>query len=324
MDKISIIIPIYNNERYLRKCLQSVQSQTYSNIEVIMVNDGSTDNSEQICLEFVQSDERFKYIYQSNAGVSSARNVGLDASTGKYIGFVDSDDWIADDMYESLYNLINSTSACVAIGGFFYEGEWDKPQPEYDNQIKYFTAEEAINELLEGSSFKGELCNKLFKGSCFNGVRLNKEIYTSEDLVVVCKIFCKCDEIVFQNIPLYHYQYNADSTCHIKFNERHWSLQNACREICNVIESYQPKNLVSAQRFLIGCNISLAVTLCKIKMLNKENYDRIKNEIRQIKDKKVKRTLHRKMKLSMQIFNTSRVLFIIFRYFVVKSKQRGD
>ena len=106
MGKVSIIVPIYNVEKYLSKCIESILSQTYKNIEIILVDDGSPDNSPQICDEYAKKDDRIIVIHKANGGVSSARNAGIDIATGKYIGFVDPDDYIENNMYELMVNKI--------------------------------------------------------------------------------------------------------------------------------------------------------------------------------------------------------------------------
>ena len=110
---ISVIIPVYNVEEYLRTCLDSIASQTYSNLEIVLVDDGSTDKSPSICDEYQERDSRFRVIHKKNGGQSSARNEALDVATGEYISFVDSDDWLEPDMYEVLINVINETGADI-------------------------------------------------------------------------------------------------------------------------------------------------------------------------------------------------------------------
>lgn len=114
---VSIIVPIYNVEKYLHKCIDSILNQTLKNIEIILVNDGSTDNCGKIIDEYAKKDERIIVIHKENEGQSSARNKGLDIARGKYIGFVDSDDWLHHDMYENLYNAINESNADLCICG---------------------------------------------------------------------------------------------------------------------------------------------------------------------------------------------------------------
>ena len=117
MAKISVIIPVYNCEKFIEKCLQSLVNQTLTDIEIILVNDGSTDNSQKIIEKF--SDTRIKLINKKNGGQSSARNVGLDVANGEYIGFIDSDDWVDSDFFEKLYNTAKKYNADISISNFF-------------------------------------------------------------------------------------------------------------------------------------------------------------------------------------------------------------
>ena len=121
--KISIIVPVYKVEKYLDKCVNSIVGQTYKNLEIILVDDGSPDNCPAMCDEWAQKDSRIKVIHKKNGGLSSARNAGLDACTGDYIGFVDSDDWIEPDMYEYLLNIGMKNNADVSRCEFVIEAE---------------------------------------------------------------------------------------------------------------------------------------------------------------------------------------------------------
>ena len=114
MSKISVIVPIYNAEAYLNRCLDSIINQTYSDLEIILINDGSTDNSLDICLEYASKDKRIVVYNQTNKGISKARNKGIELATGDYIGFVDSDDIISPRMYETLYNLMTDEKCLIA------------------------------------------------------------------------------------------------------------------------------------------------------------------------------------------------------------------
>lgn len=118
-EKITVIVPVYNVENYLNKCLDSIISQTYKNIEIVVVNDGSTDASGEICKEFSEMDHRILYIEQENAGLSAARNTGLDNMSGNYVTFVDLDDWIEQDYVETLYKKIVEYQADIAVGNYY-------------------------------------------------------------------------------------------------------------------------------------------------------------------------------------------------------------
>lgn len=127
-EKISVIIPIYNVEAFLERCLNTVCGQSYKNLEIILVDDGSSDNCLKICKEFADKDDRIKVIHQSNQGVSAARNTGLDMATGDYIAFVDSDDYIHTEMYERLYSLLKKYDADMSA--CFIRGCWDSNYAE--------------------------------------------------------------------------------------------------------------------------------------------------------------------------------------------------
>ncbi len=140
MDKISVIIPVYNVEPYIRKCIDSVINQTYINLEIILVDDGSTDNSGKVCDEYATKDKRVKVLHKRNGGVSSAKNAGLKEVTGKYLGFVDSDDWIEPEMYEILYNDLTFNNASFSTVNFFRE---------YGSHTEIMAAKEKM-ELVDG------------------------------------------------------------------------------------------------------------------------------------------------------------------------------
>ena len=122
-EKITVIVPVYNVENYLNKCLDSLINQTYKNLEIIVINDGSTDNSGTICQEYAQKDNRIVYIEKENGGLSDARNAGLDRMTGSYVTFVDSDDWIEQDYVEVLYNKLTEHQADVSVGNYYSYNE---------------------------------------------------------------------------------------------------------------------------------------------------------------------------------------------------------
>ena len=117
-EVVSIVIPIYNVEAYLKQCLETIVNQTYPNLEIILVNDGSPDNSEEICKEFFKRDSRIRYVRQVNGGLSAARNTGIDLATGDYITFVDPDDWVTEDYVETLYTQLKKYEADVSIANY--------------------------------------------------------------------------------------------------------------------------------------------------------------------------------------------------------------
>ncbi|MDR2727809.1 MAG: glycosyltransferase [Chitinispirillales bacterium] len=184
MDKISVIIPVYNAESYIKKCLDSVINQTHTNLEILCVDDGSTDNSGKICDEYAEKDSRIKVFHKENGGDASARNAGLRNFTGKYVGFVDSDDWIEPDMYEVLYNLIKEKNVSVSVCGIFTVTDKETIPRKNINQITDGLLSQRdmltyIYRLDLYNNFHVVVWNKLYSAKLF---RKNNELLFAEKL----------------------------------------------------------------------------------------------------------------------------------------------
>ncbi len=216
MDKVSIIVPVYNGETTLKVCLDSIQKQTYENIEVIVVDDGSLDNSGKICDEYAEKDARFKIIHKKNEGVSMARNDALDHSTGEYICFVDGDDYIEADMIEGLYSAVKSNDCGMSVCGAYFDSD-EKTVPFPTKPInKIISSEETFDALLRGGNdIKGWLWNKMIHRSIVGDHRLDKNIMFLEDLEFLLRILKNADcKVKFIDKYYYHYIQNSTSCCH--------------------------------------------------------------------------------------------------------------
>lgn len=208
MNKISIIIPVYNAEKYIEKCILSLIIQTYKEIEIILINDGSTDNSLKICKKFEQIDDRIKVYSKDNGGVSSARNLGISKANGKYICFVDSDDIVDVDFCEILItNLENSNSDLSCCGYKIIKNNKEEKINKKVKKVKY-VIESKYMELLK--NYKGFLCNKLYKKEIIdkNNLKLNESISMCEDLLFNFQYLDKCRKIVCSNEKKYNYIIN--------------------------------------------------------------------------------------------------------------------
>lgn len=218
MDLISIIAPVYNAEEYLGECVDSILSQTYENFELILVDDGSPDNSGKICDEYAKKDNRIRVIHKENGGVSSARNVGLDNAKGEYIAFVDSDDIVDKKYLELMYKRIVETDSDMCFsrldrydGEKFYSiNETSIPlhcdcanQDELSSFLfKFFT----VKNILSGSS-----CRILYKAKNAKKIAFNEKLKVGEDLIYVLKCILKSQTICSIKDELYHYRYNFES-----------------------------------------------------------------------------------------------------------------
>lgn len=208
-DLISVVVPAYNIEKYIERCIKSILSQTYSNIEIIIVDDGSTDDTACIIDEYALKDPRITPIHKKNGGVSSARTEGINRATGEWIGFVDGDDVIEENMYEKLINNAKKYNADISHCGYqmiFPDGHID-----YYYNTKCIEVQDntkALEELLSGRKIDPGLCNKLFKKSLFNDSidyeSLNK-IKINEDLLLNYYLFKNSNLAIYEDFCPYHY-----------------------------------------------------------------------------------------------------------------------
>ena len=252
-QKISVIIPVYNVEDHLKQCLDSIISQTYKNLEIIIVDDWSTDNSGKICDEYAENDKRIKVIHQKNAGLSAARNTGLKVATWKYIWYIDSDDYIELDMYEKLYNLIENTKSDLAISNR-YIGEKDGSRRKNTNfpNKKIINSNEALQYFYDSMY----VWNKLYKKYII------KDLYfietRAQDVVYNFTIFKKIKKIACLNECKNYYRYNPSSRVHTKEFNKNWLIfikDGLDKEI-----EYAKKNkLYSLKKCLIVWKVGYAV-----------------------------------------------------------------
>lgn len=226
---ITVIIPVYNVERYIRRCIDSICNQTYREIEIILIDDGSTDDSGKMCDEAALSDPRIRVIHKVNGGLSDARNAGLDVMHGKYVTFVDSDDFVARDYIEKLYRAIISGNADVSICAESYVmldadaniKTLKRPLRDYDGAL-LMTAEEALSVMLKQDLYDAAAWAKLYCADLFMEVRYPAG-YAYEDIGTTYKLFLKSKKVVYVGEHLYFYLQREGSILHSTNNsKRYW------------------------------------------------------------------------------------------------------
>lgn len=237
-ELISIIVPVYNVEKYLKKCVDSIVNQTYKNLEIILVDDGATDNSGKICDELVELDNRIKVYHKKNGGLSDARNYGVERATGDYIGFVDSDDYIDVEMYEKLYEAIKKENVDVAECNL---------KIVYPEKTELFTDEkyyqicnkqEYLEEYLKIEKIFGSACVRLTKADIakklkFPVGKLYEDTYYAYDLISIV------DKYVIMDNPYYNYLMRENSITNAKFNPRIFDLIEIVEKFhTNVYKNY--------------------------------------------------------------------------------------
>lgn len=232
MSQISIIIPIFNSEKTLSRCLNSIKAQTYDDFEVIMVNDGSTDNSAQICGEYCKEDSRFKLFTQENSGPSVARNKGIEEASSKYLSFIDADDWIEPDTLEQFYNAAEETDADITVCSYVSETNKGSIKQKSSEMPPGIYTEQDCREIALNS-----ICNRT-KGVCpfswvrfvkrevlqMSGYMFNTKIHRSEDFLLWTQVTFKINRIcLITDKYLYHYVMNEESITH-KYIENYWGM----------------------------------------------------------------------------------------------------
>lgn len=230
-DKISIIVPIYNIEGYVDKCVRSIVGQTYKNIEIILVDDGSTDNSGAMCDKWAAEDPRIIVLHKENEGLSDARNSGLEIATGKYVGFIDGDDWLAEDMYEYLHRLIADNDADISICEHYVEDENGNLSEDgvLNSNIDILSKTEAIHYLIQDEVLHSFAWDKLYKRELFDGVTYPTRRYV-QDMFTTYKVFLKSEKIVYGHEPKYYYFQRSNSIQRTRGEKLDWDQFSAYKE----------------------------------------------------------------------------------------------
>lgn len=269
LPQVSIIIPIYNVEKYIAKCLDSIAKQNFADYELILINDGSTDDSLNICSTYAQKDSRIIVFSQKNQGVSTARNKGLDLARGKYIVFIDGDDWVEAEYLSNLVSAIISGKYDIAICGYskIFENGYKKQYLIGEDMV--LNREDLLIKLFSPNYYRGYLVNKIFIHELIkqNSLRFDTSIYIQEDLLFICKYMVQAHQGVYINQSLYNYLQRENSALHIakdadymkKRLQNHNNVENSNQQILNIIPRKLKRVYSKALNQLIGEDIDFCL-----------------------------------------------------------------
>ena len=243
MKKISVVVPVYNVEKYLEKCIDSIINQTYRNLEIILVDDGSSDKSPQICDLYAQKDERVKVIHKTNGGLSSARNVGIDCATGEYICFFDSDDFVEIDMIETLSKAIMETDYDLCICGYSVD-TYNKTnalisQKSILPNFSYPSTNCSLDEYEFALGLCGYAWNKLYRLQFLkeNNLKFEEGVSLVEDLLFNERVFANNAKFVFLSYVGYHYIQRERESLGVKYYENYFDLKlRALNAKCSILK----------------------------------------------------------------------------------------
>lgn len=256
MSTISVVIPVYRTEAYLDRCVASVLAQTHKDLDVILVDDGSPDKCGEICDGYAKADSRVRVFHQHNQGLSAARNAGIAAARGEYIGFVDSDDWIRADMYQRLLSNIISFNAQLASCASLRVFDGRAPVKQIASPFA-MSGKEALANMLTGAGTGGHTAwNKLYSISLFNGVRYPAG-RLFEDAFTTYRLYYQCDTVAYDPEQCYYYYQRPGSITGRGFSKRAMDALEAAREIESFVKENCPELVSHADCFTVITCLSL-------------------------------------------------------------------
>lgn len=253
-DLISIIVPIYNVEKYLEKCIRSLIHQSYSKIEILLIDDGSTDECPNICDKFEKEDSRIKTFHKENGGLSDARNKGIEESKGEYITFVDSDDYLDEHYIEILYNVMIKNNADLVISGLkdYYDGE--KIKENLDNEFEeVLTKQQVYRKMFLQDEIDVNACGKLYQKQIFENLKYPKDMLY-EDIQIIDDIIERCDKIVYTTYKGYNYLQRTGSIMYGKMSPKRMSLISKTQDLIKLMKKKYPSNIDAAIKRYVYCN----------------------------------------------------------------------
>ncbi len=278
---ISIIVPVYNVENYIRRCVDSLINQTYKNLEIILIDDGSPDNSGVICDEYAQRDSRVKVIHKENGGVSSARNVGLDEVMGDYVGFLDSDDYIDLFMYEELYNNLVDNGTDISICGLAQENINGEFIPHYVGEMsEVFDRAQTIAQMLKQVKYTCSLCDKLFSVKLIGDTRFDENISHNEDLLFVYQLMRNSKKAVYTPKPMYYYCNNEQSASRVSFSDKNTTMLKAQTLVLEDIRENIPEIYDVALTEYVKTAIFNLTAIAKSGYSNKEYTEKLRKIVK--------------------------------------------
>lgn len=322
---ISIIIPVYNASKFLEKCLDSVINQTFKNLQIILIDDGSVDKSGDICDFYSKKDSRIEVIHQKNQGLSKARNVGLSIAKGEYITFIDSDDYIELDTYstvdkaikENKYpDLIFFREKSVNINGKTIYINGEKPTEKIIKVDKAFAEQRIIGELING------VCDKVFKAEIINGISFEVGKMYGEDFRFNLEMLQRVKEVVYIDQIKYSYVMNPNSVTHKAFNPNSFDQIYFKDSIVDIVKKNFPKYVIVSEKraFLARLHICRPIFYENLEKIYKEKIDEYSRYMQE-NYSLIKNELNFKDNLEYFLYKNFKILYKIFLTFVYKLRK---
>lgn len=329
MPTVSLVIPVYNVESYLERCLESVKNQTYKNIEIILVNDGSTDGSGEICKKFVSKEIRAKVIHQKNAGLSEARNTGLKYISGDFVMFVDSDDWLELDAVEFLLEQAIKQNADMVVGGVYRTSDVVNHQKSFHTS-ELLTQEEYAKRYfkIESQTIEYYVWNKLYRRKVVEGIEFPLGFF-AEDVPTTFRYILNSQTIVVTDKIVYNYFIN-NSGLTAKFTSKHFDVLKGWDLVCKYAKSsnndrYKEWAQINRYRadLALLTEIALSLDYKKLRTLHKHQIETMIGDLKKNKKILLKQAIPLSRKILIILFTTSYDLFANALNIIIRIKNYG-
>lgn len=311
MAKVSIIVPVYNAENFIKEAIESILNQSYGDFELILINDGSTDNSLEICEDYAKKDERIRIINNSNHGVSYSRNCGIKISTGKYLSFIDADDIISNNFLEKLIYIIEEYNAdCVSCQLKNFYGKNIQVLQNKKNKIQVFSADFSYGMF---TLYGGFLANKLYKSELIknNNLFLRDDIYICEDMFFNILYFSKCKKICFLKEELYFYRQYKTSSYNNFYSIKWFSILDAYEKIYG-LNLFNKKEY---NEFMYNYKLILLEAKYRLKYISNTEKELIEEKIEK-----------NSCKIKLQSLSIRKIIRLVaykyFTYFIFKRREK--
>lgn len=276
--KITVIIPVYNGETYLENCINSLLNQTYNNIEILIVNDGSTDATAQIAHKLQKEHSNIVLVNKKNAGLPQARKTGIEHATGDYIGFVDVDDWAEPNMFELLLNACEKNHGQIACCGFYWQYVKKKiPSNKNTEECLCITGSEALVYMNTRQKIFPFAWNKLYKKELFTDIHFSFGNFIGEDYDITSQVFSKAAKVIWLSKPLYHYIQLPNSMSRGGYTKDYITAYNNYEKNCNWLSKLYPEHKTYFENYFLTEITSFAVAMGKNNQYNYEMLRNIKN-----------------------------------------------
>ncbi len=337
MPKVSIIVPVYNNEAVIGRCIESILNQTFEDFELIIINDGSNDESENIIKQYVEKDNRIKFINNKNNGVSETRNIGIRNATGMYIQFIDGDDFINKSMIEYEVNLLEEKQADLVITGLYLDIEKNGVIDRKIQTFNYYEGTDKKNialsvlNRLDGTYINSPI-NKLYKSNIIkeNKLFMDKEISLGEDFIFNLKYLKHCKSVIFSDEVYYHYWMKTDNNLTFRFREDKLDLMYLMYKIA--VEYFKESGLIEKDynnlnkhfiKWMYSCFVDLHNKGCNLTYSEKIDYlNKSMNSYGYIVNKATDLTLSQRI-LRISLKSTTTILIISKLIYIIKVKYRS-